>query len=388
MIGGDRLDGDAVGLRGAIAAILADVLVDEHARLGLCHLAALATATLLGGADLIVDDRGDARKLAQLALHGVHLVPAPAQRARGERGGGGQTGRVIGHDGELADALGGQLRGELDHRRAALGRLAAGHGDGVVEQQLVSHRRLGRDRLADREQARVLVSAVAHVGEHVRQLHERREADPGYAFAAHLTECAGKIAGRDRHRVTADAGHGEAAIGQDGRGVVRAAGAEHRRARQQAGRGGQGRDPGFRHVDAERAQHSGERRHDQLRRQFELGGQQFGAVEIELAEHGGSIGHIIECVADLPLDEGALLLDHDQRALAVGEGAETLGLERPGERDLIDRQPRMPVEPEPGQCVHKVVMRLADRHEADFRRRIAHDELVEPVRARPGEGSR
>ena len=37
----------------------------------------------------------------------------------------------------VLDALGGELAGDLGDGEAALGRLAAGHGHGVVEQQLV-----------------------------------------------------------------------------------------------------------------------------------------------------------------------------------------------------------------------------------------------------------
>ena len=47
---------------------------------------------------------------------------------------------------------------------------------------------LGRDRGADRQNAGVEVGAVAEIGEDVRRLGERRLADPGHAFAAHLGE--------------------------------------------------------------------------------------------------------------------------------------------------------------------------------------------------------
>ena len=44
--------------------------------------AALAAAALLGGAGLVVDDRGDAGDLAQLALHRVELVAVTHRRRR------------------------------------------------------------------------------------------------------------------------------------------------------------------------------------------------------------------------------------------------------------------------------------------------------------------
>ena len=58
----------------AVAAALADRVVDEHALGRIGEGAALAAAALLGGAGLVVDQHGDARDLAQLALHRVELV--------------------------------------------------------------------------------------------------------------------------------------------------------------------------------------------------------------------------------------------------------------------------------------------------------------------------
>ena len=68
-----RLDRDAAGLRGAVAAVLAHLLVDHDALRRLRHLAALAAAALFGGADLVVDQHRDAFVFAQLALHGVEV---------------------------------------------------------------------------------------------------------------------------------------------------------------------------------------------------------------------------------------------------------------------------------------------------------------------------
>src|SRR6185437_2234754 len=45
--------------------------------------AALPAAALLGGAGLVVDDRGDAADLAQLALYQIELVAMPHARPRG-----------------------------------------------------------------------------------------------------------------------------------------------------------------------------------------------------------------------------------------------------------------------------------------------------------------
>ncbi len=114
----------------------------------------------------------------------------------------------------------------MRHGHAAVERLAAGHGDGVVVEDLEGHVDAGRARGADGEAARVDVGAVAEVLEHVRRLGEGRLADPVGAFAAHLGEAFGGAVHPVRHVVAADAGVGARALGNDGRGVVRAARAE------------------------------------------------------------------------------------------------------------------------------------------------------------------
>ncbi len=111
---------------------------------------------------------------------------------------------------------------------AALVGLAAGHGDGVVVEDLVGDVDARREGGADRERAGVVVGAVAEVLEDVRALRERRLADPVGALAAHVGEALGGAVHPLHHVVAADAGIGAGALGQAGRGVVRAAGAEPR----------------------------------------------------------------------------------------------------------------------------------------------------------------
>ena len=66
----------------AVAAAFAHRVVDEHALRRVGERAALAPAALLGGAGLVVDQRGDAVDFAQLALHGVELVAVRGSRRR------------------------------------------------------------------------------------------------------------------------------------------------------------------------------------------------------------------------------------------------------------------------------------------------------------------
>src|SRR5436190_18573575 len=58
-----RNHGEAIRLDAAVAATLADKLVDDYAPLRIGELAALAPAALLRGACLVVHERGHARDL-------------------------------------------------------------------------------------------------------------------------------------------------------------------------------------------------------------------------------------------------------------------------------------------------------------------------------------
>src|SRR5262249_35823910 len=66
-LGLERLDREAVRCDAAVAAALADELVDDDAPRRVREFVALAAPALLGRAGLHVDDRGDALLLAQLA---------------------------------------------------------------------------------------------------------------------------------------------------------------------------------------------------------------------------------------------------------------------------------------------------------------------------------
>ena len=88
-------------LHAAVAAAFADQLVDDHALARVGELAALAAAALLGGAGLVVDQDRDARRLAQLALHGVELVAVVDRDVAGEVAGRVLL-RLVGDDDDLA----------------------------------------------------------------------------------------------------------------------------------------------------------------------------------------------------------------------------------------------------------------------------------------------
>ena len=130
--------------------------------------------------------------LAQLALHGVELVAVvDADVARRNSPAGYLSGSSVTTTMRF-DALGRDLPRDVGGRERAVDRLAAGHRDRVVVEDLVGDVDVGGDRGADREQPAVVVGAVAQVREDVLLFGERRLADPGHAFAAHLRELAGR----------------------------------------------------------------------------------------------------------------------------------------------------------------------------------------------------
>ena len=143
--------------------------------------------------------------------------------------------RLVGDDDDLLGAFGRDLARDDRHREAAVVALAAGHRDRVVEQDLVGDVDARGGRRADRQIAGVVVGAVAEVLEHVVALGERRLADPVRALAAHVGPAERIAVHPLRHEVAADARIGAHALRHDGGRVVRAAGAEIRRARRHIG---------------------------------------------------------------------------------------------------------------------------------------------------------
>ena len=169
-LGLQRLHRHAVRLHAAVAAALADQLVDDDALVGIGERAALAAAALLGGAGLVVDQHGAAGDFAKLLLHRLQVVAVMDGDALRPFGAGRIFLRLVGDDDDALGAFGRDLRGDLRHREIAVVHLAAGHGDRVVVQDLVGDVDAGGDRGADRHVAGVVVGAVADVLEHVRRL--------------------------------------------------------------------------------------------------------------------------------------------------------------------------------------------------------------------------
>src|SRR5690606_19277708 len=161
-LGLDRLHGQAGGDVAAVAAALADALVHHDLGGGDGQLAALAQPPFLGGAAVVVDEHGDAVDPGQLPLGLLELVAVTNAGDAGQPDSPVRL-RLGGGDDDPPYAFEGELVREGGHVEAALGALAAGHGDGVVVEELVRHRHAGGDGGADGERAGVVVGAVAEV---------------------------------------------------------------------------------------------------------------------------------------------------------------------------------------------------------------------------------
>ena len=74
---------------------------------------------------------------------------------------------LVGDDDKALGAFGRDLVRDLRDGQAAFGRLAAGHRDRVVVEDLVGDVDAGRSRRADRQQAGMGIGAVAQILEHV-----------------------------------------------------------------------------------------------------------------------------------------------------------------------------------------------------------------------------
>ena len=143
-LGLDRLDRDAVALHAAVAAALAHALVDHDALVGVGELAALAQAARLGRAGLVVDQRRDARapRAARAARASISSRWWKRRRRRGKRA---VAGYLSGASPTTAmrctpsarswRAISGTVISPAS--ALALDRLAAGHRDRAVDEDLV-----------------------------------------------------------------------------------------------------------------------------------------------------------------------------------------------------------------------------------------------------------
>ncbi|MCW0416852.1 hypothetical protein NB689_002606 [Xanthomonas sacchari] len=398
----------AEALLAAVAAAFADQRVDQHALGRIGQLAALAPAPLLGGAGLVVDQHAGALDLAQVPLHRVQLAAVVELHVAGEQLAAPRPlADVVADQGDGVHAFGTHLPGDVGHAEGAVHRLSAGHRHRVVVEDLVGDVDAGGDRLADRQRAAVEIGAVAQVLEHVRGVGERCLPGPGDAFAAHVGEGVGGAVHPRHHVVAADAAERARAFRHHRGGVVRAAGAVVRHAREIGARqrhlgflGFHPAQPLFDRVGVHRgrlrqaqdapADHPG----DGGRGQFAGGRQDPFAGLVVLADdaraRAGAGRPVVELLLHLPLDEGLLLLHHDDVLQPAGERGDAQRLQRPGHADLVhadaDARAGVRVQAQVFQRLQHVQVALAGGDDAQPRLRRIHHRAVDAVGA--GEGLR
>ena len=253
IFGGFRQYRNAERFLAAVAAAFADQGVDEDTLLRILELAALASTALLGGAGLVVDQDRHAGHFAHALLHRIELVAMDEFDADREDLGLRPFLDIVGDDDDRLHAFGTHLMRDVGHGQRAVDRLATGHGDGIVVEDLVGDVDLGRDRLANGQRTGVEIGAVAEVLEHVFRFGERRLPAPGRAFATHVRKRVGAAVHPGHHVVAADAAVRARTFRYCRRGVVRATRAVVRGAREIRARQGQllflGLDPGHARAD-------------------------------------------------------------------------------------------------------------------------------------------
>ncbi|MNI03962.1 hypothetical protein D3C73_568750 [compost metagenome] len=388
-------------LLAAVATAFADQRIDHHPLLRIFQLAALAATALLGGAGLFVDQDRNTLHFAQALLHRIQLAAVMELHVAGEML---ALARPLGdvvrqhHDG--VDALGTHLPCDVRHAQRAVHRLPAGHRHRVVVEDLVGDVDAGRDRLADRQRSAVEIGAVAQVLEHVLGIGEGGLPGPRHAFATHVGEGVGAAVHPGHHVMATDAGQRTRAFRHGGGGVVRAAGAVVRNAREA---GARQRKLGFLFLHPLQAlldgvvveelldaatDHAG----DGGRGQFAGGRQDPLAGFVVLADDGRALAPagrpVEELLLHLALDEGTLLLHHDDVFQALRETGDAFRLQRPGHADLVhadaDVGAGLLVQAQVFQRLQHVQVALAGGDDAQPRTRRVHHHLVDAVGTREG----
>ena len=232
----DRLHGETVAHDAAVAARLADPMVDDDPLCRRRQRAPLAEPPILRSAGLVVDEHRDPADLGEqlLRLDDPRPVPDPngAGVVVGHRNAAIALDVIGGHD-HAPHAVTDQDPGDVRDAQLTDRVLPTGHGDRAVVQQLVGDVDARGDRRLDGELARVEERTVAQVLDEVLAVDEGGHPDPLRALTAHLSQSRRRahllVVHQQRHRVAADAGADEHVVGNLGPPVVRASGAEVRR---------------------------------------------------------------------------------------------------------------------------------------------------------------
>ena len=386
----------AVGRCAAVAAALANRCIDEGAHRRVRHQPPLAPPATLGGAGLGMDHHRHAWPGPQLPLHVVQIAAIVDAPYRGVLQSAPPDLRVVADHGNALDALGVQLPHQGADREASVNGLSAGHGHRFVVEDLERDVHPGRQGGADRQRAGVEVGAVAQVLEYVRGVAERRLANPGRAFAAHLGVGVGRpVRHPSGHVVAANAAQRVAAFRHPGRAVVRASGAEVGRAQGCGAGPGQGALLGIEEVQpgldglgvVKASQAAGDGPGHQRGCQFAAARHQIPALLVEFADHPGAARHgmVVELAGELVLDDRTLLLHHQDVLQSRGERMGDGRLQRPTHAYLEHAQAQSAggggINAQILQGLQNVQIGLAGGDDAKSGFGAVHDDAVQPVGA-------
>ena len=393
-----RLDRDAVRLHRAVAAALAHALVDHHAPVRVRGTrracAGAAPRRRRSGRRPAPMTPGTSRSSCCTPSSSSRwCTVTPAGSAAGAYLSGSSLTTAI-----APHALGGELARDLRRRdravhRLAFDRLAAGHRDRAVDEQLVGDVHTRRHGGADREQARVEVGAVAHVLEDVRHRGEGRLADPVGALGTHLRDREGApLRDPDGHAVAADAAL--ARCEPSGTTVDVLCGQPEQKLGRRRSAGGR-RRRGGREGRAQARPSSGARRSSQARiapatraGASSPSGNARRAALVALAEEERAASLVVEQARELVLDHRPLLFDDEHVLETFAEAPRALGLEGPGHRHLVDREAGLlregVAEAQLVEGLSHVEVGLARRHDAEAPALAAERHAIEAVRAHEG----
>ena len=253
-------------------------------------------------------------------------------------------------DGELFDAEGLHLFDDAIDVQPAFQRLAAGHGDRVIVEDLVGHVGVCGDGGADRLSAGMCVGPVAELLEDVLGFRETALADPVHALAAHMGVAEHIAPHPLRHVMAADPGVGAGPFRHLGGGVVRASRAEPWRAFQRrldigaVGGAFQRLDPAgvqlARHAFIE--QNAAELKCDIDGRKAHLDREKRLAVLVPLADHARAGGVVKEDFLDLAFDQATFFLNDDDQLQTFGPVAQARRLQRVDHAWFVDGDAHSP----------------------------------------------
>ncbi|KGS16604.1 hypothetical protein X989_5891 [Burkholderia pseudomallei MSHR4378] len=366
-------------------------MIDHQPVLRIGVGATLATSALFSCAGLVIDQDCGARNFAQCTLHGVELsammdwnVPPQLDFC--------VVFRVVGHDHHSARTFGEHLLHDLRNGNRAVDRLAPGHRDGIVEQDLVGDVDARGNRLPNGQIAGVKIGPLAHVLENVGIADERRSTEPVNTFPAHLGQPLGLAVHPGRHVVAPDASERAAAFRYAGRGVMRTTGAEIWQSPGSIGRvGQQGWSCEQRSVDVQPAPQS-------HFNPIDNGPRQHGGAQLTNPRNKRRPGHVMSAayrrttvvrkveqhLLYLLFNHADFLLDHEDMRQARGERHQPFSVKRIGQSGPVDANVGMEIDvplcrADPFQHFHDIVMGLPDGHYPDRRSRRRHDESVNAV---------